>query len=359
MVADAILGYEGNDISKAVAHPLLASVSLQCSSSGTSGGDAKPAAGSGVILWLDKNAGDAYILTNQHVVAYTDNVSRRQIHQSISVFLWGYELVASNIIRASYVGGSDTYDLAVLKVEGSSLLKNSNALPISSVNSDTLVMGQTVIAIGNAAGQGISVTTGALSMDSKVVNVGGDREQRLLQIEAPVNEGNSGGGLFDEDGNLIGIVSSKVESSGVENMGYAIPSNIAIGVAQNILDAYQANGGTTSVSLKVANLGVTLEKGNTWGAYDEEAGVARIYETVTIDSLTITSPLRQVGLKSGDVITKITIDENEIEVLRSHSFVDACLLIREGSQVSITYQRKGETHVTQISITSGLFQVIS
>lgn len=358
MVADAILNYEGNDVSKAVAHPLLASVSIQCSSSGTSG-DVKPASGSGVILSLDKNAGDAYIITNQHVVAYTGNNSQRQIHQSISVFLWGAELVSSNIIRATYIGGSDTYDVAVLKITGSSLLTNSHALPISYANSDLLVMGQTVIAVGNAAGQGISVTTGALSMDSKMVTLGGNREQRLLQIEAPVNEGNSGGGLFDEDGNLIGIVSSKVESSSVENMGYAIPSNIAIGVAENIVEAYKAAGQGSNVSLKVADLGITLEKGNTWGAYDDEAGVARIYETVTVDSVSLSSPARQAGLKSGDVITKITVDGKEIDVLRSHSLIDAQLLMREGSKVTITYTRKGETSVVQMTLSSSAFQVIS
>ena len=357
-VADAIIHYEAKDISKTVAYPLLASVSIQCSSSGLSGDSPKPSAGSGVIYSLDKHAGDAFIITNQHVVAYTDNSSVRRVHQNLSVFLWGDELTSSNLISATYVGGSETYDIAVLKITGSTHLKNSAAMPISVFNSDKVVMGQTAIAIGNAAGQGISVTTGAVSMDSKLVTLSGDREQRLMQIETPINEGNSGGGLFDRDGTLIGIVSSKVDSSGVENMGYAIPSNIAIGVADNLISAYQQAGENASVTLTVADLGITFETGNTWAEYDSEAGVARICEEVTIDSVALFSPAKNAGLRKGDVIVKMTVDGHEIEISRSFSLLDGCLTCRTGSSVTIEYLRDDVTHTATLTLPSTCFVLI-
>ena len=356
-VAEAILAFEAKDLSQIAAYPLLSSVSIQCSSSGVSGTETKPSSGSGVIYSLDKGKGDAYIITNQHVVAYTDGASQRKIHQSISVFLWGYDLTSSNIIRASYVGGSDTYDIAVLKISASSLLQKSNALPISVKNSDDVVMGETTLAIGNAAGQGISVTTGAVSMTSKEVQMGGVT-QRLMQIEAPVNEGNSGGGLFNQYGDLIGIVSSKTEADGIENMGYAIPSNIAIGVAENIIDAYEKKGASTSVSLKVANFGIQLESGNAYGAYDDEQGVAVIREYVTIDSVQLLSPARLAGLKSGDILISIEIDGVKRNIQRDYSLIDAQLLAREESSITLIYLRDDVTRSVTFTTPSTCFEMI-
>ena len=358
-VAGAILAHEAKDISELIAYPLLASVSIQASSNGLSGTNSKPAAGSGVIYSLDRAKGDAYIITNHHVISYTDSNSEKQIHQSISVFLWGAEYTTANINRAVYVGGSETYDIAVLKVASSQLIQESNALPISVANSDEIAMGQTSIAIGNAAGQGISVTTGAISMDSKDVTLNGNRTQRLIQIEAPLNEGNSGGGLFDKNGKLIGIVSSKAESSSIENIGYAIPSNVAIGIVEKLIDDYEEGGSDSSVSLMVAKLGIHLETGNTFGVYDDEKGLALIREVVTIDSVTMLSPAKSAGLKSGDVLKSITVDDVTREIVRGFTLEDAELLCRENSRVTIVYERDGETLSVSFHVTSSCFKHIS
>lgn len=195
--------------------------------------------GAGVIYTLDKNSGDAYIITNYHVLYHKTSLSDNKISNDISVFLYGmdYEQYA---ISATYIGGSLTYDIAVIKVSASEILKNSISQPVS-LSSEEVLPGLKTIAIGNPLSDGLSVTSGIVNVASEYyTNTGADDvttiDFRAIKIDTPVNGGNSGGGLFNLKGELIGIVNAKQKSVEIDNVGYAIPLEIAIGVAQNLID---------------------------------------------------------------------------------------------------------------------------
>ncbi len=344
MIAEAILKNQAKDTSHITALPLLASVSIQCSSSslGATGGGA---AGSGIFLAVEKNSGDAYVLTNYHVVM-RNNAANSTAHSSISVFLYGEDTTVSNAIPAKYIGGSFTYDIAVLKISNSSRIKQSAALPVSVANSDEIVTGADAIAIGNGAGLGISVTRGIVSMDSKMVQVSATGDpQRLLQIDTPVNEGNSGGGLFNSEGKLIGIVSAKMEDDRVENIGYAIPSNIAIRSAKRIIAEHELRNGSsgfiTPVSLTVAQLGIEMLGSNAHAVYDMERNVTYISETVTVNRVALNSVAKSAGLAAGDVVREVVIDGTVIRVERDFAFRDAMMLCNPDSSVTIRVERNG------------------
>ncbi len=339
MIAKAILEYQAKDTSQVTALPLLSSVSIVCPGSIANGGGTT---GSGVILSLEKNAGDAYILTNYHVVMQK-NAANASPYERIYTYLYGDTQTAQNAITAHYIGGSYSYDLAVLRISGSDRLRTSSAVPTAIADSETVVAGADAIAIGNGAGLGISVTRGIVSIDSKLVQVSnGQATQRLIQIDTPVNEGNSGGGLFNSSGKLIGIVSAKMAEDGVENIGYAIPSNIAIRAAKRIISDFEAVGSTAfinPVSLKVVQLGVEMEVSDAHAAYDIEHQVTYLTETVKVKSVTLGSLAKANGLLVGDILKSIDVDGTTIEVRRDFSFRDALMLCEPGSTVTITVMR--------------------
>jgi len=187
--------------------------------------------GSGVIISLDKANGNAYVVTNYHVVYYQSSYAMTgKILSDIKLYLYGMEFV-DYAIDATYVGGSVTNDIAVLKVTNSAVLKSSNA---TAAECDyTVYAGEPVVAIGNPLSSGISATKGIVSVDSEEITLTlADKKSgrlRVMRLDAAVNEGNSGGGLFDVNGKLVGIVSAKIEKTGVEGFAYAIPSLVSIG----------------------------------------------------------------------------------------------------------------------------------
>ena len=183
--------------------------------------------GSGVIYRLDEEEGDAFIITNYHVVFDSSSNSPDGISEDISVYLYGSE-TEDGAIAATYVGGSLYYDIAVLRVEDSEMLKGSSACDVSVADSDDVSVGDTAIAVGNAQGLGISSTSGIVSVDSEYITMTAADDKtkvsfRVMRVDTAINSGNSGGGLYDSEGRLIGIVNAKIVYDGVENIGYAIP----------------------------------------------------------------------------------------------------------------------------------------
>ena len=238
--------------SASVKNPILSAVSIRCGfyenqyawNGAVTGTKETASAGSGVIYKLDKENGDAYIITNYHVV-FNGN-STTGISDRIYVYLYGMEMMNSDgntyAIPAAYVGGSMNYDIAVLKITGSEILKNSNAVEATVANSDEVSILDTAIAIGNPGAAGLSATSGCINVDSEEITVGFDTASgtvsvtlRVMRTDAAVNSGNSGGGLFNEKGELIGIVNAKDADDSVDNIGYAIPSNIARAIADNAI----------------------------------------------------------------------------------------------------------------------------
>lgn len=121
------------------------------------------------------------------------------------------------------------------------VLKNSDAKEVEIANSNEINVGDKAIAIGNSEALGISATSGIVSVDSEYITMLSLDEKayvdhRVIRIDTAVNGGNSGGGLFNSNGQLIGIVNAKITDDSIENIAFAIPSNVAISIAQNILN---------------------------------------------------------------------------------------------------------------------------
>ncbi len=343
------------DNSAAANEALLSSVKVVCSFtykvSSWSGTTEKSgsSSGSGVIYKLNKQTGDAYIVTNYHVVYEPSAINSTDgIIDDISVYLYGSDLPDA-AISAKFLGGSSTYDIAVLKVEGSEMLKQSSSRAVRVRNSDDLVVGSTALAVGNAAGLGISVTQGVISVDSEVITVkdasNNTSSHRVVRVDAAINSGNSGGGLFNADGELIGIVNAKTSSTSIENMGYAIPSNIAISVADRIISDCD---GENVKSVKKYTLGIELTASSSKAVYDSDKGVTRIVETVTVSGVGETSASKDV-LLVGDIIKSVTIGSDKFDIERSFALADYMWRVNAGDRITFEIVRGEQTKVVSIN----------
>ena len=335
------------DNTKYINQALMASVSIYCEykkSNGSSG----HSAGSGVIYKLDREKGDAYIITNYHVVYNNNASSQDKISTNIRVYLYGMYFdgtarLNQTGILAEYIGGSMTYDIAVLKITNNQKVKESDACAIQIANSNKLTPGVTAIAIGNPEGVGISVTSGVVSVESEYITMTAVDNvtpvtMRVIRIDTAVNSGNSGGGLFNAKGELIGIVNAKLKQSSVENIGYSIPSNIAIGVAQNIIDNCE---GKNNKSVIKCLIGISVFTTDTRAEYNED-GTITLYDTIEIQAVGETSIAYGV-LKVGDIITKLKLaDQEEQSICRQFEILDILLNARVGDKVSITVLRDGQ-----------------
>jgi S1-C subfamily serine protease len=297
-------------------------------------------AGAGVIYKLDRQSGDAYIITNYHIVYKHLTNTGNNISEEIKVYLNGMKYLES-AIEASYVGGSMTYDIAVLKVSGNEILKNSNAEAAVFTDSNDITVGQKAIAVGNPMGSGLSVTSGIVSVDSEYIAIKGSDERtdlslRSIRVDTPVNSGNSGGGLYNSSGEIIGIVNVKDKLTTVENIGYAIPSNIAVGVAENILHFSELGGFHDGVNKSY--LGITMIIKNSRSVYDYKTQSARIYEDCTVDSVVEDSGAYGLVFP-GDVIMSISANGKSVEATRLFTVVDFMLDVYPGDTVTLHVKR--------------------
>jgi len=225
------------------------------------------AEGSGVVLTAN---GD--ILTNNHVVAGSRELT--------------VTLQDGSELPATVVGSSPSYDIAVIRVQGASGLT-----PAAIGDSNSLQVGQPVVAIGSPRGLTGTVTTGIVSALDRTVTVQGEDGQAVvyngLQTDAPINQGNSGGPLVNLDGQLVGI-NSAIETTGQNagsiGLGFAIPIDQARRVAQEIM-----NTGTATKPV----LGV---QGSIATNNDDGAQIAAVQPG---------SPAEAAGLRTGDVVTKV------------------------------------------------------
>lgn len=345
---------------------LLSAVSIRCvfrtTSYGTSyqpGGISsreKTSAGSGVIYKLDKNKGDAYIITNYHVVYNSQSNTENGVSDDISVYLYGQEGVGYDI-PAAYVGGSMNYDLAILKVEGSRILAESNAMAVTFADSNNVAVLDQAIAVGNPEALGISATLGYINVDSEYITMEGADgttaiQLRVMRMDTAVNSGNSGGGLFNSNGELIGIVNAKLTSS--ENMSYAIPSNFVKFVAENILYYCQDS---ELENVYRCYLGITVKANKLYTEYDKESGKVHKREQIIITAVENGS-LASGALEVGDIINFIDVDGVKYDVNRMYIVTDSMLNARVGSVVTVNVIRDGEALDVKINITESSLALI-
>lgn len=318
--------------------------------------DAFYVAGSGVIYDLDVSEGDAYVITNYHVVYGASSTGRESIphiSDDISVFLYASE-VESRAIAATFVGGTSDYDIAVLRVEDSPLLKESAENPVYAravigADSDSVSAGERVYAIGNADDGGISVTQGIISVPYETITVNikdAATNIPVMRTDADVNHGNSGGGLFSAAGELLGIVNARSEDEDLEGFGYAIPSNVALALAQNIIDAYKADPSVHGAA--VARLGLTSKVVDSHSVYDEKLGKVYIEQQIAVASVTTGSLASSAGFKINDTFLSITLYPSSgtprtVAVTSSIKVNTLLFCVRLGDRVEIEVSRDGET----------------
>ena len=264
-------------------------------------------AGSGVII-----SSDGYILTCAHVV---DGAS------TITV------TIGDKDYTATLVGEDTTSDIAVIKIDADGLT------PATVGNSDSLKVGQSVMAVGNPLGElGGTVTGGMISALNRSVTIQGSSSvntMSLIQMDASVSPGNSGGGLFNMNGELVGIVNAKSSSSDAEGLGFAIPINDAIKVAQELLENGYVTGrpylGITYLAVTDAQTASQLGV-NAYGVY--------VVEVV------------KAGLQAGDRI--VSVDGTEIA-----SKDDLGTLMQKhaaGDTLSITIARDGQMQTVNVTL---------
>lgn len=270
-------------------------------------------AGSGVII-----SSDGYILTCAHVVSGASQIT---------------VTIGDTDYTATVVGEDDTSDVAVLKIDATGLT------PATVGDSDSLSVGDSVLAVGNPLGElGGTVTSGIVSALNRSVTIQGSSSTNtmsLIQMDASVSPGNSGGGLFNMNGELIGLVNAKSSSSDAEGLGFAIPINDAIQVAQDLLENGYVSGrpymGITYIAVTDAQTAAQFNV-NAYGVY--------------VVDVVQGGPADKAGLKVGDRI--VSIDGTEIAqkddlgtLMQQHT---------AGDTLSITVARDGQMQTVSLTL---------
>ena len=300
-------------------------------------------AGAGVIIKDDKSTGTAYILTNYHVLYDKNDIDGNS--DKITCYLYGQYNISNYGMQATLVGGSMQYDIAVIKIQ-SNVYKESIAKPATFRNSEEINIGDNIILIGNPMGYGFATTAGVVSVPSENASVtqpnGLEYNNRLIRVDAAVNGGNSGGGMFDLDGNLVGIVKAKIVKEGIEGVGFVIPSNVAYNLAENII----ANcDGTTQKQAKLVKLGVTPGIRSSSMMKDENGNI-KIIEKVCVNTVDSTSIFYN-KLANGDVINSIIVGGNTYTITRSYQVEELVFNLKVGNSITFNVTRGGvQTSVT-------------
>jgi len=269
------------------------------------------AAGSGFLVRSEEGH-EGYIVTNNHVV---ENAQEGSVQ---------VELIDGRTFPAEIIGTDDLADLAVLKIEATNLPYAFRG------DSSQLAVGDWVVAIGNALGEGITATHGIVSRLDVSITASGNTLRGLIQTDAAINPGNSGGPLVNIAGEVIGITSAKLAGWGIEGMGYAI----SINNAEPIIESLVRQGYVTRPWL-----GVSL--------YDVTSSIAAmnnlsVNKGALIAEVVDGSPAGLAGLKEGDVI--IRFKGNEIG--SAGDLIQAIHECQIGQEIEVIFVRGKDTKTT-------------
>ncbi len=282
------------------------------------------ASGSGVII--GKNDTELLIVTNNHVVSNDgDSDTTYSQYKTESVGLTVE--FADGSTGDAYVKGTDeSMDLAVIAVELDSISADTmSQIKIAATgDSDNCEVGNGVIAIGNALGYGQSTTVGYISALNRVVTTEDGYSKEVIQVDAAINPGNSGGGLFNTNGELIGINSAKIADEDVEGIGYAIPISDAQDIIDELMNRTPVPEGEEGY-LGVTSLSVpdTLVEG-----YGYPAGAS-------VTQVTEGTPAAEAGLRVYDIITAV----NGRQVTSAEQLTSSIQSYAAGETVELTVMR--------------------
>jgi serine protease Do len=262
-----------------------------------------------------------YIITNNHVVEGT---------QEVTIVL------SDGTERQASIVGTDVYsDIAVLKTDG----KVPAVVKLG--NSDVLKPGESVIAIGSPLGNfKNTVTVGVVSATGRAIDTGnGYQIEDLIQTDAAINHGNSGGPLVNLAGEVVGINTLVVRNTNsgdvAEGLGFAIPVNTAQAVAQQIIDKGYFARPYLGISFQPINPGIAARYNlpTEWGVY--------------VTQVSANSPASKAGLQEGDIITKL----GDVSLDETHSYVNALFEYKPGDQITLELVRGNDT--LQVNATLG------
>lgn len=257
--------------------------------------------GSGFII-----TADGYVVTNHHVIDGADTIA--------------VMLQDETAYPAEVVGYDEDNDVALLKIQ-------ATGLPTVSIgDSDTLTVGEQVVAIGNPLGELThTLTVGYISAMDREINTDGN-PINMLQTDAAINSGNSGGPLFDSHGNVCGITTAKYASSSIEGLGFAIPINDAMNIVYSI-QQYGYVKGKPSFGITVASLSLTYASyyGLPVGCY--------------VNEVVADSGAEKGGMLSGDIITHL----GDVAVQDVTGLTAELKNYKAGDTVKVTVYRQGQT----------------
>lgn len=270
-------------------------------------------AGSGVIYSEDDTK--VYIATNEHVISGASEIT--------------VSLEDKDSVPATVIGSDKTSDLAVISVLKSDMQAKGITYKVASFgDSDSLQMGQNVIAIGNALGEGKTSTGGMISAKGKTIEIDG-KKLEVIQTDAAINPGNSGGALLNYDGEVVGINTAKAFESSVEGMGYAIPSNVLKPIIQKLIE----NGSVPRPYLGIVGSTVTDELGELYG----------LPIGVVITQVMEGGSAANAGLKAGDIITDFAGEK----IIAMDKLVEILAKQEVGKEVEVRIIRDGKEAMTK------------
>lgn len=285
-------------------------------------------AGSGIIIGKDDQY--LYLATNYHVV---------QNAKSLSV-----TFVDDKSAEATVKGYVENNDIAVVTVKLSDISDDTlnEIKEIQVGSSDDLTVGDPCVAIGNALGYGQSVTVGYISALNREISAS-DETVKVLQTDAAINSGNSGGALVNMQGELIGINTAKYSDTSVEGMGYALPISDVQDIINDLIAGKNvSNDGTTSGQ---AYLGISAQT-----ITSQYAQLLNMPEGVYISSVEQGSAAEECGLQSGDIIC--SLDGEDIADMET--FHDKIVACNPGDKVTIVYYRNNNGNYEKQTATATL-----
>lgn len=270
-------------------------------------------AGSGVII-----SENGYIVTNNHVIEDANKIT--------------VTTASEKEYEAKLIGTDSSSDIAVLKIKASDLA------PATYGNSDQLKVGDMAVAIGNPLGElGGTVTAGIISALDRELSISG-QTMTLLQTDSSINPGNSGGGLFNGDGQLIGIVVAKSSGSDVEGLGFAIPVNKAADVAQQLMDNGYVKGQPYT--------GMSYVEGS------QQSDIDAFFSGGVSDSTNVyiasvnSSKAKRAGFQAGDMV--FAIDDTQITSIDDISSIISAH--KPGDKITYTIVRNGQTKDIRLTL---------
>lgn len=278
------------------------------------------ASGSGIII-----SDNGYILTNNHIVATSSSESYYQVSDANKVTVTLYN--DDTEYEAKIVGKDEQTDLAVIKIEKTGLSKAEFA------DSDSIKVGEFAMAVGNPLGMQSSITCGVVSAVNREVTDSDGKKFTLIQTDAAINSGNSGGALVNGEGKVIGINTLKLSGTGIEGMGFAIPINSTTDITSQLIQYSKVKRPYIGIS------GVDLD--------EKTAKVYNLVVGVYVKSIEDFSAAEKAGVKVGDVIVeadgkKITSMNELNEIKNSHKI---------GDELKIKVNRNNKTE--ELTLTLG------